>query len=77
MYAEDISIFTKKGFRPALYYKANRTTSIQQGPTHKHAHTHGGPQGQIVQERVKDEGTAQQALTPKHTRHKPQSRQAV
>ncbi|XBI22665.1 hypothetical protein VPH35_063657 [Triticum aestivum] len=41
---------TQKGFRPALYYKANRTTSIQQGPTHTHAHTYGGPQGQIVHE---------------------------
>uniref|UniRef100_R7W1R0 Disease resistance protein RPM1 n=1 Tax=Aegilops tauschii TaxID=37682 RepID=R7W1R0_AEGTA len=68
---------TEKGFRPALYYKANRTTSIQQGPTHTHAHTYGGPQGQIVHERVNTKGTTQQALNPKHTRHKPHNRQAV
>ena len=65
-----MTCFTEKGFRPALYYKANRTTSIQQGPTQIHAHTHGSPQEHKVVGRVNAEGTAQQALNTKHTRHR-------
>ena len=63
-----LDFFTEKGFRPALYYKANRTTNIQHSPTQRaHTHRRRSTIAQAVQPRDKAEGTAQQALKSQKT----------